>query len=112
MKKFKPEKEGPVDLDNQRGTQVNNIEHVPPVSNSVKTKLEPADKVHEDERVMYTLLGPYCRPRTKRVLLLSLQLREGVAEGLVRNGGLLELAAIGDGMWDSIERKARKDARV
>ena len=61
---------------------------------------------------MYRLLRPYCRPITKRVLVRSLKLREGIAEEMVRNGGLLELCSIADAMWDAIERKTRKEPRV
>jgi len=58
MKKLKPERESPVDLDNQRGTLDNDKDQISPVSDSVKTTLQVADKVYEDEGAMYKLLRP------------------------------------------------------
>jgi hypothetical protein len=119
MKKLKPEKESPVDLDNQRGKGqfYNNESQIPPENTVVKEeKHSSSDKdweTHEAERAMWSLLRPYCLPATKiRRPLASLQLRPGVSNALVKNGSRLELCQIADAMCDSVERKGWKEARV
>jgi hypothetical protein len=120
VEKLKPERESPVDLHNQRGETDYNINNhlLPSTSTAVKGQKQSSSdgadwETHEDERAMWSLLTPYCLPATRiRRPVPSLQLGPGVVEALAKTGGRLELYHIADAMWNSVQRKARKEARI
>jgi hypothetical protein len=120
MKKLKPDEESPVDRHNQRGQTDYNINSdlLPSAKTPVKGEKQSSSdgidwETHEDERTMWSLLTPYCLPATRiRRPVPSLQLGPGVVEALIKNGGRLELYHIADAMWNSVQGKARKEARI
>ena len=119
MEKLTPEKESPADRHNQRGEADYNISNdlLPSAGTAVngekQSSSDGADwETHKAERAMWSLLTPYCLPATRiRRPVPSLQLGPGVVKALVKNGGRLELCDIADAMWNSVQRKARKEAR-
>jgi hypothetical protein len=68
-------------------------------------------KTHDAESAIWSLLAPYIiQPKKgKRLPPVALQLRKGIAEEIVKNGGLLPISAIVDAMWDSELVKERSN---
>jgi hypothetical protein len=65
---------------------------------------------HREERALWSLFAPHIiQPKKgRRPPSVALQLRKGVAEEIVKSGGLLLLSSIADAMWDSELSKERE----